>query len=71
MYPAKIRTGVYAAPQPRKPNRCHLCNRGFGLIRHRFALRQFCSKACVAEYRTTSERELSRLEAWRNFLARK
>jgi hypothetical protein len=29
--------------------RCYLCNGPFGLIRHRFALKQFCSKQCLAE----------------------
>ena len=31
--------------------RCYLCNGPFGLIRHRFALKQFCSKQCLDQYK--------------------
>ena len=36
--------------------RCYQCNGRFGLIRHRFALKQFCSKNCVIKYRANVER---------------
>ena len=33
--------------------RCHCCQERFGLIRHHFDRRQFCSAICVASYRAT------------------
>jgi hypothetical protein len=33
-------------PKPR----CETCNGCFGLIRHRFAHKQFCSKQCLEQY---------------------
>ena len=33
----------------RKP-RCETCNGSFGLIRHRFAHKQFCSNRCLDQY---------------------
>jgi len=51
--------------------RCHQCHGRFGLIRRTFALKQFCSKACVAEYKACRDREVSRFREWANFLASK
>jgi hypothetical protein len=67
----KMRLGVDETPRTVRPNRCYQCNGRFGLIRHKSALKQFCSKACLAEYRASSEREVSRLKAWTTFLTRK
>jgi len=53
-----------------KLHRCYQCNGRFGLIRYKSGSKQFCSKACLAEYRGNSERELYRLKAWANFLNR-
>jgi hypothetical protein len=33
-------------------NTCYLCNRPFGLIRHRHSNKQFCSKKCLREWRS-------------------
>jgi len=33
--------------------RCHCCHERFGLIRHHYDRRQFCSAICVASYRAT------------------
>jgi hypothetical protein len=33
--------------------RCHCCQERFGLIRHHYDRRQFCSAICVASYRAT------------------
>ena len=63
--------GVHAASRKMKLNRCYQRNGRFGLIWPKFALNQFCSKACVAKYRANSERELSHLKEWTNFLARR
>jgi hypothetical protein len=51
--------------------RCYQCHGGFGLIRYRFAQKQFCSKQCVTKFKVSAEREASRLKGWIAFLARK
>ncbi len=51
--------------------RCYQCNGRFGLIRRRFALKQFCSNECLNKYKANSERKTSRIKEWTNFLARK
>jgi hypothetical protein len=51
--------------------RCYQCDGRFGLIRHRFALKQFCSKECLGTYKTDSQRTVARLKEWIDFLARK
>jgi hypothetical protein len=47
---------------------CYQCNGRFGLIRRRFALKQFCSKECVDKYRADSDGKASRLKRWTDFL---
>jgi hypothetical protein len=63
-------------PPPRPLGTCHECNGRFGLIRHRFALKQFCSKRCLQKYRIDSERKvgfshkaIDRLSRWRTLRA--
>jgi hypothetical protein len=51
--------------------RCYQCHGRFGLIRYRFAQKQFCSKQCVSKFKVSAEREASRLKGWIAFLARK
>ena len=51
--------------------RCYHCNGRFGLIRHRFALKHFCSKRCLDGYKTTTERKISRIKEWAHILAQK
>ena len=51
--------------------RCHQCNRPFGLVRHRFAFNRFCSKACLQKHKVNTNLTLSRLKDWADFLARK
>jgi hypothetical protein len=53
------------------PNRCYQCHGRFGLIRHRYARRQFCTKDCVERFRIDSDREVHRLKKWAEFLTRK
>ena len=50
--------------------RCYLCNGPFGLIRHRFALKQFCSKQCLDQYKGKIESHGSRSKQWIDFLTR-
>jgi hypothetical protein len=49
--------------------RCRQCNRRFGLIRYRLAQRNFCSKQCRDKYRAETERKISRIKVWTEFLA--
>jgi hypothetical protein len=51
--------------------RCHQCNGRFGLIRHGFARKQFCTKACVDKYKTDTGRKISLIKEWRDYFARK
>jgi hypothetical protein len=51
--------------------RCYQCNGRFGLIRHTFALKQFCSKQCVDKYKTGTERKISRVKEWVDYFSRK
>jgi hypothetical protein len=44
--------------------RCHSCSGPFGLIRHRFALKQFCSKQCLDQYKGNIESQASRSKQW-------
>jgi hypothetical protein len=37
--------------------RCEICNGRFGLIRHRFARKQFCSKRCLERYLAKSRQQ--------------
>jgi hypothetical protein len=53
------------------PNRCYQCHGRFGLIRHRYALRQFCTKQCLERFRNNSDREAHHLRKWAEFLTRK
>jgi len=68
---AEAHAGIHQTTRTSGPNRCHHCNGRFGLVRHRLAHRQFCSKACVAQYRADSAREASRFTAWTHFLTGK
>jgi hypothetical protein len=42
-----------------------------GLVRHRFGWKQFCCKACLDTYLTSTTREAHRSRSWLEFLARK
>ena len=51
--------------------RCHQCNGHFGLVRRRSGLKQFCSKACLENYRHDAERKIARIKNWIEFLDQK
>jgi hypothetical protein len=51
--------------------RCCQCQRPFGLVRQKFGFKQFCSKRCVQRYQADTERRMSRLKGWTDFLSRK
>ena len=40
--------------------RCYRCGGRFGLIRHRLALKQFCSQRCLSEYKAEIPGKISR-----------
>jgi hypothetical protein len=50
------------------PNRCYQCQGRFGLIRHRYALKQFCTKECLEQFRNQGDHEAHRLKRWVEFL---
>jgi len=44
---------------------CAQCGGKFGLVRHDYARRQFCSKACVADFKASRKRRVdARLRQW-------
>jgi hypothetical protein len=51
--------------------RCYQCDGRFGLIRNRFALKQFCSKHCLNEYKSGTKYKMSLLKEWRDFYNQK
>ena len=50
---------------------CFQCHGRFGLIRYRHASKHFCSKRCMTEYKSDTERGISRIKVWTEFLAQK
>jgi hypothetical protein len=50
--------------------RCYQCKGHFGLIRHRFGLKQFCSTRCLTAHKAEIERTKTRLKEWAHFLSR-
>jgi hypothetical protein len=67
----KVFAETHKRPARLAPNRCYHCHGHFGLIRHRFAFKQFCSKACLERFRNDTDRETSRRKKWTEFLTRK
>jgi hypothetical protein len=45
--------------------RCDICNGKFGLIRHRFAQKQFCSKRCLNQYLVERKQQPSSVTQWK------
>jgi hypothetical protein len=55
-------------PRPNKPKpRCEICKGSFGLIRHRFAHKQFCSNRCLDQYLLKKKQQPSSLKQWIDF----
>jgi hypothetical protein len=55
-------------PRPNKPKpRCEICNSSFGLIRHRFAHKHFCSNRCLDWYLANRKQQPSSLKQWIDF----
>jgi hypothetical protein len=64
---------LLSAPRPNGKSgvtRCRQCEGSFGLIRHRYALRQFCSKECLHEYQLERERAVVPIKQETDFLGR-
>jgi hypothetical protein len=53
----------------RQYGRCYQCNGRFGLIRYRFALKQFCSNFCIERHKADTGEESSRIKKWMAFLS--
>ena len=52
--------------KPIKPMpRCEICRGKFGLIRHRFAHKQFCSKRCLEQYLVKRKQQPSSVTQWK------
>ena len=47
--------------------RCAICNGSFGLIRHRFAHKQFCSKRCLERSAANTRQKTSGFKQWVDF----
>jgi hypothetical protein len=61
----------FTASKSASKRRCDKCNGRFGLVRHRFAWKQFCCKACLDRYLSDASREALRSSHWLDFLAHK
>jgi hypothetical protein len=44
--------------------RCHACNRAFGLIRHRWWGYQFCGKNCLHDFLAKRAQQIGRVKEW-------
>jgi hypothetical protein len=44
--------------------RCHACNRQFGLIRHRWWGYHFCTKKCLNDFLVKRTQQIERLKEW-------
>jgi hypothetical protein len=62
-------TILEVATPNRKANttRCAVCDGSFGLIRHRFARKQFCSKQYLDQYLANTKRNASGFKQWIDF----
>ena len=47
--------------------RCEVCGGKFGLIRHRLAYKQFCSKHCLDEHLAKRKQQPFDLKQWMDF----
>ena len=52
---------------PKAKPRCEVCNGRFGLIRHRSASKQFCSKHCLDQYLAKRKEQPFGLTQWTDF----
>jgi hypothetical protein len=50
---------------PKTKAHCETCNGSFGLIRHRYAYKQFCSKQCL--YLAKTRQQASKFKQWIDF----
>jgi hypothetical protein len=44
--------------------RCHGCNRSFGLVRHRWWGYQFCQKNCLKGFLAMRSQQITRMREW-------
>ena len=55
---------ILKCTMPKTKARCETCNGNFGLIRHRHASKQFCSKQCLARHLAKTKQQASSFKAW-------
>jgi hypothetical protein len=58
---------ILECAMPKSKARCEICNGSFGLIRHRYASKQFCSKQCLDSYLTRIKQQASSFKQWIDF----
>ena len=49
-------------------NRCACCHGKFGLVRHRRAVKSFCSQKCVDHYKAWLRADVGRRKGWSDCL---
>jgi hypothetical protein len=57
-------TTFAAEPRGGIMQRCHVCNRQFGLVRHRWWGYQFCEKKCLNDFRAQRYQQIGRMTEW-------
>ena len=62
-----MRKMTWEVAKPSKA-RCETCKGDFGLIRHRYANKQFCSKHCVQRHLTSTTERIANFKRWIDFL---
>jgi hypothetical protein len=55
---------IVKGTMPETKARCETCNGSFGLIRHRYAYKQFCSKQCLDSYLAKTKQQASSFKQW-------
>ena len=58
---------IVKCTMPKTKARCETCNCSFGLIRHRYASKQFCSKQCLDSYLAKTKQQASNFKQWIDF----
>jgi hypothetical protein len=57
---------ILKCTMPNTKARCETCKGSFGLIRHRYAYKQFCSKQCLDSY-LVKTKQASNFKQWIDF----
>jgi hypothetical protein len=60
-------TSILRVTTPKTKASCETCKGSFGLIRHRFAHKQFCSKQCLNQYLNNKKQRVIGFGQWIDF----